>query len=378
MKKRFTVNILLAAAAALFAACEAAPVKTVAAPAANPDSLPLLYPQRHSRIVVMEAPGTVRYDSRNRTTLPVRVTGRIEKLHVRYNYQPVRKGQLILEIYAPELVAAQREMLSVKGDARMQEMAIRKMELMGMPANLAREVLRTQQIRVTIPVYSHADGYILEASAVAAAVPASAPAAPASGGDAMDNMGAAAPMAASSAPAPTQSPVMLREGQYVSAGQNLFSIYKTGRMIAEFALPASIAAAAGPGANVLIASNGDIRKGNIHLLEPLYANGEKFSRARVYADGQYAAGQLLTAYIPALVRDGWWVPAAAVVKLGQDNVVFRREGQTYRAIPVRTGVKYDGMIQVLDDVQGIAANAAYIADSEGFIWPDTNIQLKHP
>ncbi|WP_341835965.1 efflux RND transporter periplasmic adaptor subunit [Chitinophaga pollutisoli] len=379
MKKRFTVNILLLTAMAAFAACGTAPA-TKEAPAANADSLPLLFPRQQSRVVVMEAPGTVRYDSRNRAILPARVAGRIEKLYVRYNYQPVRKGQLILEIYAPELVAAQREMLSVGNDPQMQALAVRKLELMGMPGNLVREVLRTRQVRVTIPVYSNADGYILEESAVASA-DSPAPAAAPARGDAMGNMGAAAPMAAPSGPAPTQSPVLLRAGQYVTAGQNLFSIYKTGRMIAEFALPAGIAAAAGPGARVLIGGNGmngELRNGNIHLLEPVFANGEKFSRARVYIDGQAAAGQLITAWIPVLIRNSWWVPASAVIRLGQENVVFKKSGQEYLAMPVRTGIRTGGMVQLTEEISGIAANAAYIADSEGFIWPEASISSSHP
>lgn len=379
MKKRFTVNILLLTAMAAFAACGTAPA-TKEAPAANADSLPLLYPRQQSRIVVMEAPGTVRYDSRNRAILPARVAGRIEKLYVRYNYQPVRKGQLILEIYSPELVAAQREMLAIGNDRNMEALAVRKLELMGMPGNLVREVLRSRQVRVTIPVYSNADGYILEESPVAS-VTSSAPAVAPAGGDAMGNMGAAAPMAAPSAPAPTQSPVMLRVGQYVTAGQNLFSIYKTGRMIAEFALPAGIAAAAGPGARVLIGGNGmngELRNGNIHLLEPVFANGEKFSRARVYINGHSSAGQLITAWIPVLIRDSWWVPASAVIRLGQDNVVFKKSGKEYLAVPVRTGIRTGGMVQLTEEISGIAANAAYIADSEGFIWPEASISSSRP
>lgn len=380
MKKRFTVNMLTALAAVALAACGASP-EAAQRPAANrnADSLPLLQPQPHSRIVVMEAPGTVGYDSRNRAILPVRVSGRIEKLHVRYNYQPVRQGQLILEIYSPELVAAQREMLAVAGDPQLEAMALRKLELLGMPGALAREVLRSRQVRVNIPVYSNADGYILESSAAAAAVASPAPAAAPAGGDGMGNMGAAAPMPApSAAPAPTQQPVMLREGQYVSTGQNLFTIYKTGRMIATFALPAAVAATVKPGSRVLLGANGKLINASVEMLEPVFANGEKFSRARVYLSGQFPAGQLLTAYVPVHFREGWWVPASAVVKLGRDNVVFRREGDAYKAVPVRTGASAGGKVQLLDEVNDIAANAAYIADSEGFIWPDTGRQPSHP
>lgn len=111
MKKHYTVNIAVAAMAAVLAACGtgAPSEKKEAASGKYADSLLLLYPRPQSRIVVMEAPGVVRYDNRDRAILPARVAGRIEKLHIRYNYQPVRKGQLVLEIYAPELVAAQRK-----------------------------------------------------------------------------------------------------------------------------------------------------------------------------------------------------------------------------------------------------------------------------
>ncbi len=135
---------------------------------------------------------------------------------------------------------------------------------------------------------------------------------------------------------------MLREGQYVSTGQNLFTIYKSGRMIAEFALPADIAAAVKPGSRVLIGQGDQLNFVTVDLLEPLFANGEKFNRARVYLNKQLPAGQLLTAYIPVYFKESWWVPASAIVKLGRDNVIFRREGNTYRAVKVRTGAAAGG------------------------------------
>lgn len=381
MKKRYTVNIAVAAMAAVLAACgSGAPSATKeAASGKNADSLLLLYPRPQSRIVVMEAPGVIRYDNRDRAILPARVAGRIEKLHIRYNYQPVRKGQLVLEIYAPELVAAQREMLALSGDPAMEKAAVQKLLLMGMPESTVQEVLRSRQVRVTIPLYSNADGYILEEAA--AAIASSAPAAAPAGGDGMANMSAAAPAAATAAPAPAASPVMLREGQYVSAGQNIFTIYKSGRMIAEFALPADIAAAAAPGSRLLIGgmgTAGELRNGTIGTMEPLYANGEKFSRARVYLSGQYPVGQLLTAYLPVLFKEGSWVPNSALIRLGKEAVVFQHGPSGYRAVTVRTGAQAGGMTQLLSDVQGIASNAAYIADSEGFIRPESNNQPSHP
>src|SRR5258706_3948537 len=59
----------------------------------------------------MEAKGTVAHDTRKIATLSSRYNGRIEKLYVKYNLQPIYKGQKILEIYSPELITAQRELL---------------------------------------------------------------------------------------------------------------------------------------------------------------------------------------------------------------------------------------------------------------------------
>src|SRR5690348_1745259 len=58
-----------------------------------------------------EATGIVTYDSRNIYTISARVSGRLEKVYLKYQFQKVAKGQKILEIYSPELVAAQRELL---------------------------------------------------------------------------------------------------------------------------------------------------------------------------------------------------------------------------------------------------------------------------
>src|SRR3546814_2327280 len=61
--------------------------------------------------VQAEASGLIVYDTRRSYTIPIRFGGRIEKLYVNYNFEPVRKGQKILKIYSPEIVTAQKELL---------------------------------------------------------------------------------------------------------------------------------------------------------------------------------------------------------------------------------------------------------------------------
>lgn len=55
--------------------------------------------------------GKVYPDERNITELTARFGGRIEKLHVNYTGQNVKKGQKLATIYSPDLVTAQRELL---------------------------------------------------------------------------------------------------------------------------------------------------------------------------------------------------------------------------------------------------------------------------
>ncbi len=58
-------------------------------------------------------PGVVEYDPRRSRVVAARFGGRIERLLVRFNYQPVRQGQKLLDLYSPELVTAQQEYIFI-------------------------------------------------------------------------------------------------------------------------------------------------------------------------------------------------------------------------------------------------------------------------
>src|SRR5688500_15496931 len=61
--------------------------------------------------VTVQAQGVVTYDTRKIFTIPARVGGRIEKIYLKHAFQQVAKGQKIAEVYSPELIKAQRELL---------------------------------------------------------------------------------------------------------------------------------------------------------------------------------------------------------------------------------------------------------------------------
>jgi Cu(I)/Ag(I) efflux system membrane fusion protein len=238
-------------------------------------TLPLIKATYGTKIFTEEVQGIINYDTRNENSVASRVSGRIERLLIKYNYQPVKKGQLIMESYSPDLAAAQQELLFLRNsnDQTMLAGAKQRLLLLGMSASGVNQLLKTGKVNYRIPVYSNADGYILEKSA--AATPASAPSAavPAAGGDGMSGMSGGGASAAPTPSAPVSSPVMLREGQYVSAGQSLFTIYNADRLVAEFSLKPAMASLVKKGDKFAFYKTADkstIQTAAIGMIQPVF------------------------------------------------------------------------------------------------------------
>lgn len=340
-------------------------------------TIPVIVPEKSSRVYTASVQGAVTYDTRNNSSIASRVSGRIERLLIKHNYQLVTKGQLIMEIYSPDLAAAQRELIYlVKSNAadNLVQSAKQRLSLLGMNASLIEEVVRKSEPLYRIPIYSTATGYILEQSAKAnlPQVTVNMGSTASSEGDGM-GMGAAATSTPAVTAQPANPPVLLREGQYISAGQSLFSIYSNQSLVAEFAFPASLAATAQPGKQILYYLSNDTTQaytGKIGLVQPVMRAGQNFTLVRVYAPpAGFTIGQLLTADIAIAINDHYWLPQAAVLDLGNRRIVFKKEKNVFIPQTVKTGIKAKGFIEILDDIGNwqLANNAYYLVDSESFI-----------
>ena len=81
-------------------------------------------------------------------------------------------------------------------------------------------------------------------------------------------------------------------------------------------------------------------------------------------------GSQVKATVFAGDRSANWLPEEAVLSLGLDKVVFVREGESFAARKIETGIINKHLIQVLnglDKNEAVAANAQYLVDSESFI-----------
>mgnify|MGYP003945579005 CR=1 FL=1 len=340
--------------------------------------IPLIRAHKGASIYMREVQGRVTYDTRNQVALASRVSGRIEKLYIKYNYQPVKKGQLIMEIYSPDLAAAQRELLLIQqsGDEEgMLQSAKQRLLLLGMDQRQINKVLRTGQIAYSIPVYSNASGFILEKQASGTVLPP-APISSTTANTGMDNMAGGNEQSMASSPTTAtdvNSAVLIREGQYLNAGQNIFTIYRTGDLVAEFSLPPSVVSQLNKEAKVLIqrtANKEQTLTGKIGLIQPVFNAGENFVIARVYLKGSgLQPGELVTGQIPFVTEKALWLPKEAVVSIGNQSVVFKKEGRVFIPKTVRTGITQNNQIQVFGELSewDLAKNAYFLIDSESFI-----------
>lgn len=184
-----------------------------------------------ARFSDMQLRGIVNYNTNNLNSVSSRVSGRIERLYVKYNYQQVTKGQKLMDIYSPDLVNAQQELIFLyqNNEPELLESAKRKLRLLGATDLQINQTLKSGKVNYTISVYSSYSGYISEVAPfnAAAAPQGSTMISSASESSSMGGMGGLSGSAATPATLPevaSSSPLLLREGQYVAVGQMLFNL----------------------------------------------------------------------------------------------------------------------------------------------------------
>lgn len=350
--------------------------------AAVVSSIQAVKPVRESKTVVSTFPGVIAYDTRQTYSLPVRFGGRIEELFVRYNFQPVEKGQKIMEIYSPELLTSQRELLflleSDPGNSRLIESAKQRLRLLGVSEAQINQLVQSGQEQYAFPVYSPYTGYIVEAGTeISSSNRTPMPQGGASGmSGGMGSMGGgavSAPRAAVAQPE-TRRELSVREGMYVDAGQALFRIIDASRLWAEFNVRTEEARLVDEGDPLLISwgpgENQQI-EASVDFVQPFFSEGENFSKIRAYlSNTSLRVGQLVEGSVQSRTEPTRWIPALAVLDTGRRQLVFVKENGLYRPREIVTGIRAGDMVEVqegLADSEAVAHNAQFMVDSESFV-----------
>lgn len=328
--------------------------------------------------------GVINYNTSRLNSIAARVSGRIERLYIRYNYQPVSKGQKLMDLYSPDLANAQQELLFLKRnpDRELIEAARQKLRLLGATEAQINQVWRSGKVSYRFSIYSPYNGYVSGNQAgeavpsAGSAMPAPAPVT-ASGGSGMGGM----PESSSPSPAPVPDvpatgPISLSEGQYVSAGETLFRVADNDRVWAEFYINPAQRKVLKPGVRVQIHSenNPDQKvSSEISTVLPFYKAGADFSLARaVLANSSdiWKPGQLVTARIAGKNKEGNWLPRSSVLQMGTRYVAFVRRHGVFIPVNIKVEGTAGNWIDVgssLGEEDEAALHAGFLVDSESFI-----------
>jgi multidrug efflux pump subunit AcrA (membrane-fusion protein) len=321
--------------------------------------------------VSFKAQGVVTYDTRNLYTIPSRVAGRLEKVYFKYQFQSVVKGQKIAEIYSPEVVTAQRELLFLldndAGNKPLIDAAKYKLERLGLSPLHVTTLMKTHRVSNTVTIYSPYSGYVISGQQSASSS-ASSPTSAMSNGMRPSNLQDAVSTSQGNTTA-----ALIREGDYISAGQTLVGIVNTAAIRVELDLPSSDASNVKKGdtLNINVGEKNE-KEALVDFVQPFYTEGQPFVKVRVSLKNskELHIGHLVNATINFTSKEALWIPSRAVLDLGSDKIVFVKDRGAFKPSKVNVGISAAGELEIkngLSSTDEIAANAQYLMDSESFI-----------
>jgi Cu(I)/Ag(I) efflux system membrane fusion protein len=136
---------------------------------------------------VIRTVGRIEADERKQATINTKIEGWIEKLHVDYTGRYVKKGEPLVEIYSPELLATQQEFLGVlkwatqPGDKKKNDTlslmlakdatasldaARQRLRLWDISDNQIKQIEQTGKPVRTLTLYSSVSGFVTQKMAV--------------------------------------------------------------------------------------------------------------------------------------------------------------------------------------------------------------------
>jgi membrane fusion protein, copper/silver efflux system len=321
-------------------------------------TVPVTAIEHRQEDVELNVVGIVAHDTRRVGAISSRIKGRIEKLYIRYKYQPVRKGQRIMDIYSPELVTAQQNLIFLlKNDPTNTSLinsAEERLLFMGMTSGQIQDVRKSKNPSYSIGIVSNYSGFVTDINT-------------------LSDSRTADPMRVQTL---ANRALDVKEGMYIQSGQAVFSVYNP--------VTAWILLDIYPGQQSRVKTGNSVRivpetapdqsfSAKIDYLEPVFRPGTKTLSARVYINNahmQLPIGSRVTATIVPSPITASWLPKDAVLSLGRDKVVFLKQQGGFKTRKVVTGMELEKSIQIVTGLSprdSVAANAQFLVDNEAFI-----------
>lgn len=290
--------------------------------------------------------GVVTFDETRIAQVTLKFGGFVERLRVNFTGQPVRRGQPLLDIYSPELVAAQEELLVAQrlertmdqssvpgvpvGASNLLAAATRRLRLWDISEEQIDQILASGEVQRTLTLHAPASGVVVEKNVV--------------------------------------------EGQAVQSGQTLYTIADLAEVWVEAELRETEAGRVREGTRATLefpAFPGRPFTGRVEYVYPTLQAASRTIKARVAVanpEGRIKPGMYATVRFTTPSRSVLTVPTAAVVRTGERSVVFVDMGDGH-LMPheVETGSVGDEYVEVLSGLepgQRVVTSAQFLLDSE--------------
>lgn len=283
----------------------------------------------------IEAVGTVGFNERDQAIVQARAMGFVEKLHARATLDRVAAGEPLAELYVPEWVAAQEELLALLhtragGLDELVAGARQRMRQAGMTDEQVRRIEQRGEVERLAVLRSPLNGVVTELG--------------------------------------------VREGMTVMPGDTLFRLNGLSTVWVNVAVPESQAALLRAGAGVEARSPsvpGTAYRGTVLAVLPDIDAQTRTISARVElanADGRLSPGTFASVTVAGPTVDALLVPTEAVIQTGRRAVVMVAEPSGgFTATDVETGSETNGQTEIKRGLvagQRIVVSGQFLIDSE--------------
>lgn len=291
--------------------------------------------------------GYLEFDPKRMVNVTPKNEGWVEKVYVNYEGESVRKGQPLFELYSPELVQTQRELLSALEFARRMASAPEGAHARAQAlVDAARQRLAYWDISPKQVAELERTGEVLRTLTVSA---------------------------------PGRGVVMKRmpglEGMAVKPGMELFHLVDLSSLWLSVEAYENQVAWMREGTKAKISLTyfpGETFEGEVSYLAPEFSEGTRTLPVKLAVpnpDGRLRPGMYATvAFEPVAVDKSLAVPTEAVLRTGERNVVLVRTGPgSFQPQEVVLGQEGQGYVEVLAGVsegQEVVTSAQFLLDSE--------------
>ncbi|MFT7082028.1 MAG: Cu(I)/Ag(I) efflux system membrane fusion protein [Nonlabens sp.] len=235
--------------------------------------------------------GTIATNEENNAVQSIYFDGRLEQLNISYEGQQVSRGQLLATIYAPQLVAAQQELItaaSLKESQPELYLAVRnKLKNWKLSESQINDVESSGKVREDFPLYATVSGTVAQ--------------------------------------------VMAAEGDYLKQGQPILKLNNLNSVWAEFDAYESQIARLKVGQQIKVTTNAYTNKefdATLSFIDPMLNNATRTLTLRATlknTEGVFKPGMFVTGKLKGEINSNdasLTVPASAVMWTGERSLVY--------------------------------------------------------